>query len=284
MSVRSMRSAGAGAWEGPAVFVIPCYNEADRLSFAKVLEIDAGPACSTLLVDDGSVDGTRLLMESLPPGAAVLRLPVNVGKGEAVRHGMLRAIDDGARYVGYADADFATPARELLRLLRLLRQSPDELDAILGSRVQLAGRLVVRRPARHYLGRVVATWLSVRSRLVVYDTQCGAKVFTVTPELRRSLAEPFLTRWLFDVELLVRLRAERRARGAELALREEPLEHWEDVGSSRLTPRQMFRVAEDLRALERSLRRSRQGPLPTGGTAADPDVVSAESYIAANDG
>ena len=82
----------------------------------------------------------------------------------------------------------------------------EHLQVVIGSRVGLLGHDIDRSLRRHYLGRIFATVSSAVLDLPVYDTQCGAKAFRVTPALRAALADPFTSRWAFDVELLGRLR------------------------------------------------------------------------------
>jgi len=91
---------------------------------------------------------------------------------------------------------------------------------------------------RHYLGRVAATLASAILGLAVYDSQCGAKLFRCNETLRSILADPFLTRWMFDIEILARwlqLRAADREQAARF-IRETPVASWRDVSGSRLKP------------------------------------------------
>jgi len=114
--------------------------------------------------------------------------------------------------------------------------------------VALLGHRIDRSAWRHYLGRLFATASSLVLRLSVYDTQCGAKVFRVTPALRTALAEPFTSRWAFDVELLQRL----LGAGVRPAQFEEvPLRAWRDVGGSKLGPAAAIAAAADLARLAR---------------------------------
>src|SRR5580658_10099114 len=165
-----------------------------------------------VLVDDGSRDKTWDRLESLRKGREdrvfVLRSPANQGKAEAVRMGLNFALgtltpEQDADYVGYWDADLATPLDAIPQFMEVFAERPD-LDMVFGSRVMLLGRYVHRRTSRHYLGRIFATVVSVMLRLPIYDTQCGAKIFRVRPATRGLTAEPFRTRWVFDVELLAR--------------------------------------------------------------------------------
>jgi glycosyltransferase involved in cell wall biosynthesis len=253
-----------------AVVVVPCYDERDRLDLGEVAELLEDRRLHVLFVDDGSSDGTDQLLAEVkrghPDQVHVQRLPSNRGKAEAVRQGLLTALRTSPGYVGYLDADFATPAVEFRRLLDVISASP-ELGAVLGSRVAMLGTEIDRGALRHYLGRVFATAASLVLDMDVYDTQCGAKVFRTSPRLQEVLRQPFTSRWVFDVELLSRLTGggyDSAPLGLD-ALREVPLRRWHDVGGSKVSPLEAVRMAQDLRTVWRTRRRTR----PTG--SGDPD-------------
>src|SRR4051794_17444571 len=92
--------------------VVPCYNEAERLDAAAFCAFArAHDDLFFLFVDDGSTDGTRDVLDDLhrhdPIAFRVLRLGRNCGKAEAVRRGMLVALESEPAYAGYWDADLA---------------------------------------------------------------------------------------------------------------------------------------------------------------------------------
>ena len=252
--------AGMTAGAPTTVIVVPCFNEAARLRPDRVHEL-AELCGAVLLVDDGSTDATASMLATISAAAApgtthVEHLDVNQGKAAAVRHGLNVALDGGATVVGYCDADFATPADEMARLIDVLRNDPG-IDVVIGSRVAMLGTDVRRSPARHYLGRVFATLASAALGMAVYDTQCGAKVFRDTPALRSALHTPFGSGWAFDVELLARLRRGDAA-NAGLAIErfvEVPLRRWHDVSGSKLTLGAATKAAVDLLRIARQLRR-----------------------------
>jgi dolichyl-phosphate beta-glucosyltransferase len=225
-------------WMRAVIVVIPCYNEAERLREDDVLLLLEDQTTSVLLVDDGSRDATAELLARIcaraPDRARFFSLEKNSGKAEAVRQGMVRALELGDPIVGYLDADFATPADEAWRL----RDEMEARDAlvVMGSRVALLGTHIDRRPARHYLGRVYATLASIVLEEMVYDTQCGAKLFRDVPALRLALSQPFSSRWSFDVELLGRLLAggDGVAPITRDRIVEVPLRTWIDVDGSKL--------------------------------------------------
>jgi glycosyltransferase involved in cell wall biosynthesis len=235
-----------------AAVVVPCFNEAQRLQAGELLRLaDAG--LLLWLVDDGSTDRTRDLLEALrtqrPASVRVLALQPNQGKAEAVRRGLVAALGQ-ADVVAYLDADLSTPVDEVFRLLEALDEPGKQ--AALGSRVARAGAAIERRAARHLAGRAFATAASAVLGEPFYDTQCGAKAFRATAELRSALGEPFASRWAFDVELLGRLLRE----GVPFsAFVEVPLRSWRDVKGSKLGPVAMARAAADLLAISRRLAR-----------------------------
>ena len=220
--------------------VIPCYNEARRLDADAIRQhLAANPNTSFILVNDGSTDRTGEILfaleKELPRQIVVLALPRNQGKGEAVRQGVLTALANEAPFVGFWDADFATPLVEINRFREMFQEQP-VLMLAMGARVRLLGRRIERSALRHYLGRVFASLASLALAMPVYDTQCGAKLFRVTPEVRIAFAEPFLSRWIFDVEILARLRQAIAERGMDIekSICEVPLESWHNASGSKL--------------------------------------------------
>ncbi len=223
------------------VIVVPCFNEADRLDAdAFTAYAAARPRVGFLFVNDGSTDNTAAVLESLhqsnPSVFEVHSLPRNRGKAEAVRVGMLKACEGGAAITGFWDADLSTPLGELDGFLDLLEQRPD-IEMVFGARINLLGRSIHRKLSRHYVGRIFATIVATTLGLPIYDTQCGAKLFRANDELVELLREPFLSRWVFDVEILARCIAARRGTdrpSVRDTVYELPLHEWNDVDGSKL--------------------------------------------------
>ncbi len=251
----------------PCVLVVPCYNEAERFRSATFAGFLLGhERVSYLFVNDGSRDNTLGVLQQFcnahPGRASVLDLQPNGGKGEAVRRGLLHALNTSPGAItGFWDADLATPLDALPEFLDVLQHEPD-IDLIFGARIRLLGRHVSRNPMRHYAGRVFATAVSLSLRLPIYDTQCGAKIFRPTPLLHQVLALPFESRWIFDVELLARSLAAWRIVGArpEDKIYELPLQTWVDVAGSKLRPRDFVHSFTDLIKIRREYTRLKHPP------------------------
>ncbi len=213
------------------VVIIPFYNESNRIETAV---FDATfrnyPFYDFILVDDGSNDDTlqKLKAFSHHENIAVLPLPVNSGKAEAIRS----AVMNSARYdyIAYFDADFSTPIDQLKKLIDFA-QEHEKYKIVMGARIKLIGNEVKRSFWRHYFGRVFATLISkFILDTPIYDTQCGAKVIQYATAVQ-LFEKPFFTRWLFDVELLLRLK---KTDNIEAVVIEIPLDKWIEMGNTKI--------------------------------------------------
>ncbi|MBM4251696.1 MAG: glycosyltransferase [Deltaproteobacteria bacterium] len=229
------------------IIVVPVYNEEKRLQAEAFINfVEQHQNSKILFANDGSIDGTQALLDRIcrhPSGRIThLNLTKNSGKAEAVRTGVANALaQSGIEYVGYLDADLSTPVTEMVPFIDLLKTRPGAV-MVLGSRVKLLGRKIKRRLLRHYLGRVFATVASIVLDIGVYDTQCGAKLFRSSAAVKAIFAEPFSSRWIFDVEIIARLARELGVRGPELeaTMIECPLGVWQDVGGSKVKAKDFF--------------------------------------------
>jgi len=235
--------------------VVPCFNEAKRLPAADFVSfVQKHPAVHFLFVNDGSTDGTAALLAELvrqsPETLHSLTLEKNMGKGEAVRQGLLQVLKvcPDCAFAGYWDADLSTPLELIPDFLEAFSCRPD-CQVILGSRIRAAGRNIERNDARHYIGRIFSTIAQLFLQTHCYDTQCGAKVFLNTQALQQIIRDPFVSRWLFDIELLLRLRNTLRITSTSRwhrAVFELPLLTWIEKGDSRIQLLDFFRIPCDL--------------------------------------
>src|SRR5579885_1716473 len=130
--------------------VVPCYNEAHRLQkqrFRDFLAVSNDVAF--IFVDDGSKDATLSVLEEVRRGfenrVAILHQEPNAGKGEAVRKGLLEALQRGdGEMIGFWDADLATPLDAIRDLLQIGIERP-QVQMVFGARVKLLGREIERR-------------------------------------------------------------------------------------------------------------------------------------------
>jgi dolichyl-phosphate beta-glucosyltransferase len=229
------------------VLVIPCFNEKSRLQIENFRSFAARDR-RLLFVDDGSSDETAMILKQKFAGDAnikVLCLSKNQGKAEAVRSGVLSLKqmwpETDFEWIGFWDADLATPLSEVQALLDYQRLIFPKAQAVFASRVALLGYNIHRTYHRHYLGRLFATAIDFYLGLRPYDSQCGAKLFHCSV-IDRVFSEAFLSRWIFDVEILMRLR--------ESFVVECPVRSWQDIPGSKMNlRREAFRVLGDSRKI-----------------------------------
>jgi dolichyl-phosphate beta-glucosyltransferase len=184
--------------------VIPAFNEEDRLG-PTVRDYmaychETGRQTELIVVDDGSLDRTSLVVNTLAsefPEIRLIRLAENQGKGQAVRSGVVNA---QGKLVLFADADGATPLPEIEQLEAALAAGA---DVAIGSRAVSNRRVKVEaRLYRRIIGRTFHGLVEMLMVPGVKDTQCGFKLF------RGAVAHDLFSRmrvrgFSFDVEVLM---------------------------------------------------------------------------------
>lgn len=211
--------------------VVPAYNEDHRLT-AGMLRFDAAVSAGAIdldrtevvVVDDGSTDRTASVADKLLaalPHHRVLRLPVNQGKGAAVRAGIATS---RTPYTAYMDADMAIDPLAVPLLLGGLEHS----DIVVGSRALTDSMVETAYVVRTLISRLFNEIVTAGTGLGFKDTQCGFKAFR-TPVARLLFHLVRIDRFAFDVELLA------RARRLGLDISEVPV-HWKHVEGSTVHP------------------------------------------------
>ena len=193
---------------------IPAWNEEANLP--GVLEGLASelPEADIVVVDDGSTDGTAEVARE--HGAHVLSLGSNQGLRFGIAAGYRFALDHGYAFCGRLDADGQHPARELKRLLELVRA--DECDVAVGSRYVSGDGYAPYRyapsPSRRFGTAVLRRGMRLALGQPFADATSG--LYAVNRKALPLLAVPFTSR-APEVEALVRLT------DAGLRLREVPV-------------------------------------------------------------
>lgn len=231
--------------------IIPMYNEALRFKPEVLSAYTSKHEVDFLLVNDGSSDNTASIINNLSnnnPHTQGLHLTKNSGKAEAIRQGVLKVVEDNQySHIGYFDADFATPLSEIDNLIDCF--SNNSFSLVMGSRIKRLGATIKRFRTRHVGGRLIATIISeIILQFPVYDTQCGAKLMTC--DIAKTVFNtPFITKWLFDVELLARLQQTQGRAYCLQSVYELPLTYWEDKGQSKISLTDVLRLPFQLTKL-----------------------------------
>ncbi|PKQ46733.1 glycosyltransferase [Confluentibacter flavum] len=215
--------------------IIPCYNEENRFPINEFLgNFNYFENIDFCFVNDGSTDNTFIMLTNLKTklsNITVINLENNMGKAEAIRYAVLNLDHSKYAYLGYLDADLSTSLHEMLRLTTFI--TPDT-KFIMGSRIKKLGSIIKRNLFRHIFGRILATFVSAFIlKIPVYDTQCGAKLMA-TPLAIDLFKDPFVSKWLFDVELLLRVIKLKGENYCNDSVIEIPLLKWHDKGDSKI--------------------------------------------------
>lgn len=217
--------------------IIPCYNEANRLDTNEFITFaKENKNYHICFVNDGSSDHTLEVLEEVekqsPDNITVIDVKINAGKAAAVRTGVkyLSKMEE-ISYIGFIDADLSTDFNDFDKLVRTLKFR-EELTFVYGSRGKGEGQ-IERSFFRNIFSKMVKMIVLMILGLPIEDTQCGAKVFK-KEIIGVAYGNKFLTRWLFDVEIFIRLKKHYGKQIIMDKIYEQPLTRWVHVDDSKL--------------------------------------------------
>jgi dolichyl-phosphate beta-glucosyltransferase len=218
--------------------IIPCYNEENRLNPREFLDFSlANTNIDLWFVNDGSTDKTfdilQLLIKKNTHQLKLYSLKNNKGKAEAIRETITKINElNKYKYIGFIDADLATPLNEIVFFLDEMEKNP-KLLITAGCRINIVGKNIIRKPIRHSLSRIFVTYYFQFLKIPNYDAQCGIKIFENKFALQ-LFDKPFLSKWMFDIELFVRALKFLGEEKYHLQIKEIPLNNWSEKADSKL--------------------------------------------------
>jgi len=160
--------------------VIPTYNEAGNIKSLVELLFSSIPQCEVMVVDDGSPDGTGLIIKAMKDGNARLHLierPTKSGIGSAYRMAFVWALEQRFDEVIEMDADGSHQVSDLLRMIDVKTMNP-ETDLVIGSRWIKGGKTVNWSRSRELLSRIANRYVRVMLGLGVHDSTAGFRIYS----------------------------------------------------------------------------------------------------------
>lgn len=232
--------------------IIPCYNEEKRLDVKAFIEfIKTHNKYHLCFVNDGSKDNTlhvlKTIQEQVQERISIVDVKKNAGKAAAVRSGARYLYNrKDIDYIGFIDADLSTDFNNFKKLVATLHNN-DNLSLVYGSRGKGEGQ-IERNLFRNIFSKMVKMIVYLILGLPIEDTQCGAKVFkrNIIPV---AYDQAFLTRWLFDVEIFLRLKKHFGATRIMNCMYEQPLDRWVHVDDSKLGMKDALQIPYKLMSI-----------------------------------
>lgn len=197
--------------------IVPIYNEVKTLETLVERVLSVPLPIELVLVDDGSTDGTREILEQYREqnGMTVLFHPKNRGKGAAIRSGLAEAKGD---VVVIQDADLEYDPTEFPLLLQPILQ--DEADVVYGSRFSSPTRRVPRY-WHSTINRLITLLSNMSTNLKLTDVETCYKL------VRRKTLEPILPnlkeeKFGIEIEITAKLARVRGIRFYEMPIAYNP--------------------------------------------------------------
>ncbi len=229
--------------------VIPCYNEEERLLSKEFIDfVNSNLGYHLCFVNDGSTDNTLEVLNNLQKGRetniSVYNCEKNGGKAEAVRQGVLHLAKDAQLdYIGYLDADLSTDFRDFDDLVKTIETS--DFKIVSGSRMSRMGADITKESARKIISKTINLIIRTILGMPFNDTQCGAKIMD-KDIVKHMFNDKFISPWIFDVEIFIRMRKHYGKKKAISYICEQPLKRWIHADGSKLSMKDSIKIVGQL--------------------------------------
>jgi len=224
--------------------IVPLYNESKRFN-SDYFDSIYNKNLDLIFVNDGSNDDTLIMIKNLSFKKHIISYNENKGKGEAVRLGIKYAISKKYDLIGYLDSDGAFSSSSVIKLIDhaiIEFNSNKDLGMVIGSRINLSGRKIIRTKSRKIISMAVKIMLSLIIKNKPYDTQSGFKIIKNTKVLKDTVEKKFETSWFFDVELIEAIRR-------KYEIYEIPVDNWADIKGSKLNYKNSIKILKELKKI-----------------------------------
>ena len=228
--------------------VIPFFNEEKNLVLQDFQNfLSHNHDYFICFVDDGSNDNSKTIINNLmndhPKQVNIITQNINSGKAEAVRIGVNYCNKNYSfMTIGFLDADLSTSLDEYKRVRNKIN---GEIEYCFASRIRRIGSKIDAKTHRVIIGKVLRLIINKILQLNAYDTQCGCKIFTKQLSEKIFISK-FISKWLFDVEIISRII---HIYGKKIAINkmlEVPILNWVDKNNSNVKFTYMFMLWIDL--------------------------------------
>ncbi|MDR3118558.1 MAG: glycosyltransferase family 2 protein [Mediterranea sp.] len=173
--------------------IIPTYNNGRTIMqvLRKVLSFTK----QVIVVDDGSTDDTRKLLQEARLPITLIQYENNRGKGHALKTGFLKALEQGFTYAVTIDSDGQHFPEDIPLFIEAIRKHPNAL--IVGSRNLESKNMP---GGNTFANKFSNFWFYIQTGQPLADTQSGFRIYPL--KLLTGL-KAITNRYEAELELLV---------------------------------------------------------------------------------